>query len=97
MRQITGAGEPSSRSNNSRYFFLAAFFFFAFFFAAMVHLLTSGLITYKCIQHLLLHSQIIAHVAACVFTFCFQNAITMFGAPILSYLEKKMQHFCKIV
>ena len=65
VRQITGAGEPSSRSSNYRYFFLAAFFFFAFFFAAMVHLLTSGLIDYKCIQHLLLHSQIIAHDAAC--------------------------------
>jgi len=50
MRQITGAGEPSSRSSNYRYFFLAAFFFFAFFFAAMVHLLTSGLIAYKCMQ-----------------------------------------------
>ena len=26
MRQITGAGEPSSRSSNYCYFFLAAFF-----------------------------------------------------------------------
>ena len=41
--EITGAGEPSSRSSNYRYFFLAAFFafFFAFFFAASVNLLTS--------------------------------------------------------
>ena len=34
MRQITGAGEPSSRSSNFRYFFLAAFFLGAAFFLA---------------------------------------------------------------
>jgi hypothetical protein len=41
--EITGAGEPSSRSSDYRYFFLAAFFafFFAFFFAAIFNLLTS--------------------------------------------------------
>ena len=38
MKEITGAGEPSSRSSNCRYFFLAAFFFAFFFFAIVISL-----------------------------------------------------------
>ena len=38
MKEITGAGEPSSRSSNYRYFFFAVFFLAFFFFAIVISL-----------------------------------------------------------
>jgi len=72
--------------------FLSCFLFLCFFLRCHVDLLTSGLIACNCIMHLLLQYQTSFPSRL---LFCFRNAITLLGAPILCYVRKKMQHFCK--
>ena len=62
--QITGAGEPSSRSSNLRYFFFFFAAFLAFFFAAMLISLRVMVVGFSCKQLLFLHSQNAGHVVA---------------------------------
>jgi hypothetical protein len=62
--QITGAGEPSSRSSNLRYFFFFFAAFLAFFFAAMLISLRVMVVGFSCKQLLFLHSQNVYHVVA---------------------------------